>query len=47
MYSLNSVVICLDSGVHLSLYDLADDTGRLICGFIRYLKSREQAGEKR
>lgn len=29
------------------LYDLANDTGRLIGGFIRYLKSREQAGGKR
>ena len=29
------------------LYDLAGDTGRLIGGFIRYLKSREQAGGKR
>lgn len=29
------------------LYDLAGDTGRLIGGFIRYLKSREQAGRKR
>ena len=28
------------------LYDLAGDTGRLIGGFIRYLKSREQAGGK-
>jgi len=29
------------------LYDLAGNTGRLIGGFIRYLKSREQAGGKR
>ena len=44
--------VALDAG-HIKqeqfkdLYDLAGDTGRLIGGFIRYLKSHEQAGGKR